>query len=107
MTVVASDAYDVAGQSEKMPARLYQPVRSADDRAWECRVEIGAPLNISRLAYGETSLQALILGLKFLSILLYSSDLYRRGELGIDGTFGGNLFVPATKEFLDTAPYPF
>src|SRR5262245_18018498 len=107
MNVIASDEFDVLGRSEKMSATLYQPVRSDDGRAWECRVEIGTPLNISRPAYGETSLQALILGLKLLSILLYGSDLYKRGQLGIHCAFDGNLFVPATKEFLGVAPYPF
>jgi hypothetical protein len=107
MQVIASDEYEVAGRSEKMEARLHQPVRSQDGRVWECRVEIGAPLNESKIAYRETSLQALILGLKLLSVLLYSSNLYKLGQLGIYGSFGGSLFVPATKEFLDVAPYPF
>ena len=38
---------------------------------------------------------------------LYGSGLYKRGELGIYGEFGAGLSIPATKEFLDIAPYPF
>ena len=45
--------------------------------------------------------------MKTLSAYLYSSDLYRRGELGIHGEFGGNLSIPAPKELLGVAPYPF
>ena len=45
--------------------------------------------------------------MKTLSVYLYGSDLYKRGELGIYGEFGGNLSIPASKEFLEIAPYPF
>ena len=107
MEAIAWDEYDVAGQSERMSVKLYRPVRSSGDGPWECRVEIGAPLHISRLICGGTSLQALILGLRTLSVFIYSSDLYKHGQLGVNGRFGGDLFVPATKHFLDIAPYPF
>jgi hypothetical protein len=42
-----------------------------------------------------------------LSAALYSSDLYRRGELGAFGAFGGYLGIPAPQVFPDEAPYPF
>jgi hypothetical protein len=48
-----------------------------------------------------------MLALKTMSAYLYGSDLYERGELGIYGKFGGSLSIPAPKEMLDIAPYPF
>jgi hypothetical protein len=54
-----------------------------------------------------SSLQALVLAIKTLSAYLYGSDLYKRDELGIHGKFGGDLSIPATRLFLEAAPYPF
>ncbi len=45
--------------------------------------------------------------MRTLSAYLYGSDLYKRGELGVHGEFGGNLSIPAMHLFLNDAPYPF
>jgi hypothetical protein len=64
-------------------------------------------VGVRREIHGVSSLQALVLAMKTLSAYLYGSDLYKRGELGIYGKFGGSLSIPAPKAMLETAPYPF
>jgi hypothetical protein len=53
------------------------------------------PLDVERKIYGVSSQQALTLGVKTLSAYLYGSDLYKIGEPGVYGQFGGSLSIPA------------
>lgn len=48
-----------------------------------------------------------MLALRSLSSNLYGSEVYRSGQLGIHGEFGGDLSIPVTNLFLDIAPFPF
>jgi hypothetical protein len=105
--VVAEQALDLLNTEQKVRARLYEPVLEADGYTWSCRFEIDGRSSGLEQAYGATSLQALLLGLKLLSITLYASHVYRWRELGLNGQFGGDLGVPAVEAFLDDAPYPF
>jgi hypothetical protein len=105
--VVAEQVFDLSFSDEKVCARLYEPVLEPDGCTWSCRVELDERFAGPPKAYGATSLQALELGLKMLSIILYASTVYRRKELGWNGQFGGDLGVPAVSVFLNDAPYPF
>lgn len=107
MDVIADAFFDIANSVESMGLRLFKPEFNKDFQAWECRIEIDAPLNISKAIYGESSLQALILATKAAASYLYGSDLYKKGQLGIFGDFGGDLSIPAPSAFLKIAPYPF
>lgn len=107
MRVVAEQAFDLSFSDEKVWARLYEPVLEPDGCTWSCRVELDKRFGGPPKAYGGSSLQALELGVKMLSIILYSSTVYRRKDLGFNGRFGGDLGVPAVDVFLDEAPYPF
>jgi hypothetical protein len=107
MGPVAEVAFDLSYSDDKMWARIFSPEQEQVSEDWSCIFEIDAPISIRRTIYGVSSLQALGLAMKTLSVYLYGSDLYKSGELGIYGEFGGYLTIPASKEFLDIAPYPF
>jgi hypothetical protein len=107
MTVIAEQLLDLSGRREKTSVRLHAPERSGAGSHWTCRFEVGDPINYQLDVAGESSLQALALSLKALSAFLYSTELYRDGELGAFGEFGGYLGIPAPNNFLDIAPYPF
>src|SRR5882724_5527810 len=105
--VVAAATLEIADSPKSMKVTLYKPIWSNENNAWGCQFEVTAPLNVSRIIYGVDSIQALVLALKVLSSYLYGSDLYRAKRIGVAGEFGGNLGIPATKDLLDVAPYPF
>jgi len=107
MTCIAEHSLDIADGAEKVLVRLHSPWRKDDQKAWVCRFEIEGGIEAALDVEGETSLQALALALKGLSAVLYGSELYRSGRLGLFGDFGGYLGVPAPNVFLDEAPYPF
>jgi hypothetical protein len=107
MRPIAEIAFDLAHTPDKMAVRLYAPEPVPESEEWACRFEIDEPLALRRTVYGVCSFQALVLALKSLSANLYGSDYYLKGELGLDGEFGGNLSIPAPQIFLDRAPYPF
>jgi hypothetical protein len=105
--VIAEQAFDLVGADEKVRARVYAPILEADDQTWACRVQVDDPIGIDRVIYGESSMQALVLGLSTLSVYLYASHEYKAEQLGIGGEFGGDLRIPAQRMFLENAPYPF
>ena len=107
MTLIAELSLDLLGARDKVTVRLFAPEKLEDGPGWRCRFEIGNPIDYGRYIYGESSLQALILALKILSVELYCSDEYKEGRLGIIGKFEGYLGLPAAHEVLDRAPYPF
>lgn len=107
MQVVAETVLDVLGEDTKLSVRIFKPEYDPEYDAWSCQFEIGEPIGVSSCVRGLDSLQAIVLTLKMVSTYLYSSKLYKERRLGIGGEFGGNLFVPAPKELLDIAPYPF
>jgi hypothetical protein len=107
MRLIAEEAYDLSYTQDKMRVRLYEPEKDLEHDTWFCSFQIDEPFNVDRKIYGASSLQALCLALQTLSANLYGSTLYKNKELGVDGVFGGNLFIPASHMFLDRAPYPF
>lgn len=107
LPVLAEAIFDISGRAGGMTVKVHKPTWSPEKKAWGCQIEIGSPIDISRIIYGENSLQALVLALRGLSAYLYGSDLYGTKKIGIFGKFGGDLVVPATKDFLDIAPYAF
>lgn len=107
MTVIAEHSLDISGAHEKGIVRVYAPRQHDGAGAWICRFEIDGGIEAALNVEGETSLQALSLALKGLAAVLYGSDLYRSGRLGLFGDFGGYLGVPAPNVFLDEAPFPF
>jgi len=104
---IAEVVFDLSYTEDKMGARVYLPEREQTSEDWSCSFEIDGPISVRRTIFGVSSLQALMLALKTMAAYLYGSDLYKRGELGIYGRFGGSLSIPAPKEMLDIAPYPF
>jgi hypothetical protein len=107
MTAIAAAEFDLSYTAGKMGVRVFAPVWNADYELWSCTFEIDDPIDLTREIHGVSSLQALLLAMKTLSASLYGSDLYKRGELGIYGAFGGNLSIPAPQVLLDRAPFPF
>ncbi|WP_304186558.1 hypothetical protein [Phenylobacterium aquaticum] len=107
MALIAELEFDLSSSDKKMSLRIFQPMRNPDLEAWTCAFEIDDPLGVRREIHGESSFQALILSLKTASAYLYGSELYKSGQIGIYGNFGGNLILPATELFLEAAPYPF
>jgi hypothetical protein len=107
MGPIAEVVFDLSYTTDKMGIRLYVPEPVADSGDWACTFEIDEPLALRRTLYGVSSLQALVLALKSLSSNLYGSEVYRSGQLGLHGEFGGDLIIPATNLFLDIAPFPF
>ena len=105
--VVAEARFDLANTLDKMTLRIGRPWFDEGNQNWCCTFELTSPLEMSRTIYGEHSLQALLLALKTASAYLYGSDLYKRGEIGSFGVFGGYLNIPAPREFFDVAPFPF
>jgi hypothetical protein len=106
MTIIAEQLLDLARSELKVSVRLYQPEWKAKD-IWICRFEIGEPISESLDVQGVSSLQALALAIKNVSAALYSTDLYRDGELGAFGGFDGYLGIPAPSSYRDIAPYTF
>ncbi|THD81667.1 MAG: hypothetical protein E7812_02280 [Phenylobacterium sp.] len=104
---IAAVELDLSYTAAKVVVRLFAPELDAQQGTWSCRFEIGEPVNVTREIYGVSSLQALFLAAKTLSVYLYGSDLYKNGELGIYGQFGGSLSIPAPQVLLESAPYPF
>ena len=78
-----------------------------DDGTWTAHVEIDAPFSCCWPAGGDTSLEALAMALRLLSILLYGAEGYRQGKLGRAGRFGADLGLPAYHLYLNEAPYRF
>ncbi len=107
MTSIAELTLDTEDADGGVRARLHAPTRQSDAGAWVCRFEIEGGIEAALDVEGESSLQALALALTGLSAVLYGSDLYRSGRLGLYRDFGGYLGVPAPSVFLDEAPYPF
>jgi hypothetical protein len=107
MAEIAAVELDLSYTAAKVGVRLFAPEWDEEQKTWSCRFEIGEPINVEREIYGVSSLQALLLGAKTLSAYLYGSDLYKNGELGIYGQFGGSLSIPAPQVMLDRAPFPF
>ena len=107
MTEIATAEFELSYTAAKMRVRMFAPKRNEELGLWSCRFEIEDPIGLEREIHGVSSLQAVVLAMKTLSAYLYGSDLYKRGELGIYGKFGGSLSIPAPKEFLDAAPFPF
>jgi hypothetical protein len=104
---IAEVAFDLSYTEDKMWARIYPPAWDENAQDFACVFEIDEPIGLRKAIFGVGGIQALALSLQAMSACLYGSDLYRRGELGIDGRFGGYLGVPAPKVMLDIAPYPF
>jgi hypothetical protein len=90
-----------------LQVRVFAPTWNEVRRAWACRIEIDPPINMQQSVYGESGIQALTLAIKILASALYGSKLYRDGQLGAFGEFGTYLGIPAPKESLEHAPYPF
>lgn len=107
MTVIAEHRLDVADAPEVVSVRVYAPRQQSVAGAWICRFEVDGGMEAALNVEGETSLQALSLALKGLAAVLYGSDLYRSGRLGLFGDFSGFLGIPAPSIFLDEAPFPF
>ena len=107
MTEIAAVELDLAYTAAKVGVRLLAPEWDEVQGTWSCSFEIGEPISVERKIYGVSSLQALFLAAKTLSVYLYGSDLYKNGELGIYGQFGGSLSIPAPQVMLDRAPFPF
>lgn len=105
--IAAEMAFDLAGSDEKLWARIYAPVLQADGLTWGCRLVIDDPIGVDEEVLGADSLQALVEALRGASVQLYSSDVWRAGELGCSGRFGGDLGIPAGKYWLADAPFPF
>lgn len=105
--VIAELALDIADTDEKVIVQLFAAERFIETNSWACRFQIGSPISKSLTVHGVSSLQAVALALKGISATLYSTDLYRTGQLGVYGEFGGDLTIPAPNLFLDIAPYPF
>jgi hypothetical protein len=91
----------------KMAFALFKPRLESDRRTWGCKFEFSEPLDVERTTFGENSLQALVLALKIASTYLYSSDLYKKGQIGVFGELGGSLIFPAPQSLLNIAPFPF
>jgi hypothetical protein len=106
MSVIAEQILDLSYSEDKVLVRLFCPVQK-DESTWVCRFEVSAPIGVTLDVEGTSSLQALALSLKGLSATLYSSDVYRDGQLGAWGSFDGYLGVPAPGIFADIAPETF
>jgi hypothetical protein len=107
MSEIAAVEFDLSYTAAKMGVRVFAPEWNAELEMWSCTFEIDDPIALRRDIRGISSLQALLLAMKTLSAYLYGSDLYKRGELGVYGQFGGSLSIPAPQVLLDSAPFPF
>lgn len=105
--VIAKVDLEIRGKPKLVQARLLIPKYDRHRSAWRCRLEIDAPFSVGQDVFGETGLQALALALKILASHLYGSPMYEQKRLGAFGEFGGYLGLPAPKEFLAKAPFPF
>jgi hypothetical protein len=104
--VVAEQLLDLLGSDQKVSVRLFRP-EQRDAETWTCRFEIGAPISRALNVSGESSLQALALAVFGLSASLYSTDLFRDGQLGAFGAFDGFLGIPAPSSYKDIARHTF
>jgi hypothetical protein len=105
--LMATADLEMVGRPRPVQVRLLVPAYDRHKSAWCCRLEIDAPFSVAQDVFGESSLQALALSLKVLASHLYGSPLYQQKKLGAFGEFGGYLGIPAPKEFLRKAPFPF
>ena len=106
-TAIAELSIEVKGARSPMKFAIHKPRWIKRMNAWGCRVTFSRPFEISTMIYGENSTQALVLALKFASVSLYSSRLYKQKKLGLYGEYGRELGIPALRTLLDIAPYPF
>lgn len=106
-TAIAELRIDVKGARSPMKFAIHKPRWIKRMNAWGCRVTFGRPFEISTMIYGVDSTQALVLALKFASVSLYSSKLYKQKKLGLYGEYGRALSIPALHMLLGIAPYPF
>lgn len=104
---IAESGLDLSFTDRKMWVRVYAPALEPDGETWACAYTIDAPLSVESRGVGETSLLALVDAMRGVSRALYGSAEYAAGQMGAEGCFGGNLFIPATSDMLDVAPYPF
>lgn len=98
---------NVKGQRAPLKFAIYKPRWVRRMNAWGCRVSLSRPFDISSMTYGVDSTQALVLALKFASVTLYSSRLFKQKKLGRYGKYDRDLGIPALHTLLDIAPYPF
>ena len=105
--LIAEADFELSHPDRKMWARIYAPTLAPDGETWACAYTIDAPLSVEQSGRGETSLLALVEAFRGMSRALYGSAEYRDGQIGVDGEFAANLFMPATADMLDIAPYPF
>lgn len=104
---IAVGEYDLADTDRKMSIRVYAPALEPDGERWACRFTIDAPLSVDEYGFGEDSLIALVEALRGLSRAIYGSAAYGSNQIGSQGVFDGALFIPATSDMLDIAPFPF
>ena len=104
---IAEAAFDLSFSDEKMRVRIYAPALDVGGAQWSCAYSIDAPVSVEAARRGETSLLALIDAMRQVSRAVYGSVEYRGQQIGVGGRFGGDLFIPATSDLLDIAPYPF
>lgn len=104
---IAFDEYDLADSDRKMSIRVYVPTLEPDGERWACRYTIDAPLSVDERGFGGDSLVALVEALRGLSRAIYGSAAYGNRLIGVEGVFDGELFIPATSDMLEIAPFPF
>jgi len=87
---VAEREYLIAGTQDSIVARISQPVR-AESGEWSCVIKVsGSVATHESTAYGEDSLQALMMGLSKLRIVLATRPAWAaltwlgETDLGID-----------------------
>ncbi|WP_310540228.1 DUF6968 family protein [Phenylobacterium sp.] len=106
MAVIAEQDLDIADSAAKMAVRIFAP-EQRDLSTWGCRCEVGEPVAEVIETDGVSSLQALALAIQELAAALYSTELYRSGQLGAFVAFDGYLGIPAPSSFKNIAPHTF
>jgi hypothetical protein len=104
---IGETAFELSQSDRKMWVRVFAPALEPNGETWGCVYAIDAPLSVERQGFGETSLLALVEALRGISRAIYGSAEYRDKHIGLGGKFGANLYLPATFDLLDIAPYPF
>jgi hypothetical protein len=107
MEVIARTKLDARGSDRGIEVRIFKPIFNKDHDVWSCRIEVDPPISFYIDINGADSLQSLVLALRAVSSCLYGSELYRKSLIGMNGEFGGNLFLPAPHDLLGIAPFPF
>ena len=107
MKVVAEQAFDLLDSDQKVWARIYEPFLKPNGETWACRIDIDEPIGGGHLVCGMTSLQALLDALRYLTMHLYTSDVWKDKKLGAGGVYGGDLGLPAMQYPGATVFYPF